>query len=61
MPGTHLELEGAAFEDLADGEFQDSVLSGLEPCAVEADGADVAVAVGYLGGLDLKGPAVFKG
>lgn len=29
MPGAHLELEGAAFEDLADGEFQDSVLSGL--------------------------------
>ena len=61
MPGAHLELEEAAGEYLADGEFQDAVLSGLQACAVEADGADIAVAVGDFRGFYLESPAVFQG
>ena len=60
MPGGHVELEEAAGEYLVYGEFQDAVLSGLQACAVEADGADVAVAVGDFRGFYLEGPAVFQ-
>ena len=60
MPGAHLELEEAAGEHLVYGEFHHAVLSGAEFLAVEADGADVAVAVGDFRGFYLEGPAVFQ-